>query len=554
MKLKFFLTGLVCWYACIPTISKTEYHPEWPIKATQNSNDNHTFFEEQRKTHAAFFDAKTKADLIELAAQLTVGISIILIADYILKKHDSHNSKVSSKNSIGDIFYPGQISENFKSVAGAHEAKEALQDIVKFLKNPECCKKLGAKIPKGILLTGKPGTGKTLLARALAGEAHCNFISVSGSAFIEMYVGVGAARIRALFEQATAHAPCIVFIDEIDAVGSKRMADLGMGGTAEHNHTVNQLLTCMDGFATQNDDSPVIIIGATNHESLLDPALLRPGRFDKIIEISLPCAKDREDILKIHLGKIILAPKIDVKTIAQRTPGFSGAQLQQVVNQAAMIATKKNLNAVGTTELHEAIDLITLGAPAKHIKLSTQDKRITAYHEAGHALMHLLIPQTPNNLYGVTIIPRNRALGLTYSLPEDNKFNWNKNEMLALICVSLAGRAAEELIFNEISTGAHADFEYASNLAQDMVCHYGMTDNLGKRIYIQKNISEEMQAKIDNEISKILAEQYDRVIKLLKTNKDMLIKLAEALLKKETMYSSEIYALLGIKQPKSTSI
>lgn len=475
------------------------------------------------------------------------AITVTVVAG-IISYHYQKEDKIR-ENTLWDVFTPNQISESFESVAGAHEAKQALAEIVNYLKNPAEASRLGAKVPKGVLLTGNPGTGKTLLARAVAGEADCTFISVSGSVFVQMYVGLGAARLRALFEEAALYAPCIIFIDEIDAVGSKRGTDNGSGGIQEHNHAVNQLLACMDGFSSKHAANPIIVIGATNHESSLDPALLRPGRFDRIVHVPLPGTKDRADILKIHLSKVIFAQDINLETIAKLTPGFSGADLQQIVNQAALIATNKGLAAVGMQELYEAVDLIMLGAPAKHITMSDYEKRTTAYHEAGHALMHILIPEFSGSLHGVTIQPRNNALGLTYGLPEDNKYNLNKEEMLAHICMLLAGRAAEEFMFGEISTGAHNDFERASATAHNMICRYGMTDSLGKRIYEGQHVSEKVLQQIDAEIFKILDEQYARVIKLLKSNKHLLVTLAEELLKKETLYAPEIYQLLNIPMP-----
>lgn len=523
------------------------WHAFAPCNLIANQNDKEETQDTSYKSWESF-KAKDKNNFLTESQkkqlfEMGVGLIFITIATYIQIKLVTYLTSTPE----WDIITPGSIKESFQSVAGAHEAKEALIDIVKFLKNPKYYRRLGAKIPKGILLTGNPGTGKTLLARALAGKAQCNFISVSGSAFVQMYVGVGAARVRSLFQAAAQHAPCIIFIDEFDALAPNRHSTEN-ATNQEHKQTVNQLLACMDGLLSQDANHPILVIGATNHESAIDPAVLRPGRFDRIIHVAMPNLQDRIDILNIHLNKVTHMDNIDIETIAARTPGFSGADLQNLVNQATLIATKEELDAVDTDSMYQALDLITLGAPAQNILMSDYEKATTAYHEAGHALMHILLPEISDQLHGVTIIPRNKALGVTYSLPNEHKYTLNKEEMLAKICMLLAGRAAEELMFGEISTGAYSDFQKATDIAYDMVCFYGMTDTLGKRIY-NSNISEIMQNKIDIEISKILDEQYERVIMLLSENKELLIKLAENLLEKETMYAPEIYEILGITEP-----
>lgn len=447
------------------------------------------------------------------------------------------------------MFLPATIKERFASVAGAHEAKEDLKDIVDFLKDPAKYRRLGAQITNGALLVGEPGTGKTLLARAVAGEANCPFFSVSGSDFIEVFVGVGASRVRDLFTQAKKNAPCIVFIDEIDAIGRQR-GNAGGGGNEEREQTLNQLLTEMDGFESSKD--PVIVLAATNRPDVLDKALLRPGRFDRRVEVPVPDMKSREEILKVHLKKVKAVADLDVKKIAKGTPGFSGADLANLVNEATIIASKKNLTEVGMYEFEEARDKITLGNESKTMMLTEEDKKITAYHEAGHALARLLIPGETDPLHKVTIIPRGRALGVTHFMPEREKYNRTKEELLANIATALGGRAAEEIKFNMLSTGAYSDFKAATDTARSMVCHYGMTDALGKRVYLDTydtkgGYSQKTFEKIDNEITRILDEQYDRVMKLLKDNDDKLEKLSLALLDKETMYASEIYELLGIE-------
>lgn len=445
---------------------------------------------------------------------------------------------------------PSAMKVKFSDVAGAHEAKEELEDIVDFLKNPKKYAKLGAKIPRGALLVGEPGTGKTLLARAVAGEANCPFFSVSGSDFIEVFVGVGASRVRDLFAQAKKNAPCIVFIDEIDAVGRKRGSGLG-GGNDEREQTLNQLLTEMDGF--EENAEPVIVLAATNLADVLDKALLRPGRFDRRVEVPVPDLVSREAILEVHLKKISGKKDLDVKKIARGTSGYTGADLANLVNEAAIIASKENLKEVSMYEFEEARDKLMLGKESKTKIISEEDRKVTAYHEAGHALVRLLTPKNTDPLHKVTIIPRGHALGVTHYLPEKEKYNRTKEELLANIASALGGRAAEELVFNEISTGAYSDFKAATGVARAMVCSYGMSDNLGKMVYPDTyngrtlGYSQKTFEKIDQEIKDILDQQYQLVMKMLADNRDKLNLLSETLIEKETMYASEIYELLGIE-------
>jgi cell division protease FtsH len=445
---------------------------------------------------------------------------------------------------------PSEIKVKFSDVAGAHEAKEELEDIVDFLKNPKKYAKIGARIPRGALLVGEPGTGKTLLARAVAGEANCPFFSVSGSDFIEVFVGVGASRVRDLFAQAKKNAPCIVFIDEIDAVGRQRGSGLG-GGNDEREQTLNQLLTEMDGF--EESAEPVIVLAATNLADVLDKALLRPGRFDRTVEVPVPDLVSREAILSVHLKKIAAQTDLDVKRIARGTPGYTGADLANLVNEAAIIASKLDLKVVTMQEFEEARDKLMLGKESKTMIISEEDRRVTAYHEAGHALIRLLTPKNTDPLHKITIIPRGRALGVTHYLPEKEKYNRTKDELLANIASALGGRAAEELVFNEISTGASSDFKSATSIARSMVCAYGMSDSLGKMVYPETyngrtlGYSQKTFEKIDQEIKDILDQQYDIVMKMLADNRDKLNLLSETLLEKETMYASEVYELLGIE-------
>lgn len=445
------------------------------------------------------------------------------------------------------LFMPSTIKENFNSVAGAAEAKEELQDMVDFLKNPEKYKRLGAKITRGVLLVGEPGNGKTLLARAVAGEANCPFFSVSGSDFIEVFVGIGAARVRDLFAQARKAAPAIIFIDEIDAVGRHRGSGLG-GGHDEREQTLNQLLTEMDGFETSNE--PVIVLAATNRPDVLDKALLRPGRFDRRVDVPYPDLTSREQILNVHVKNIKIDPTIDMQKLARGTPGFSGADLANLVNEAAINASKKGRDFVIMEDFEESRDKILLGKELKTIVLTEEDRKITAFHEAGHALVRLLSPEESDPLHKVTIIPRGKALGVTHSLPEKEKHTSSKEEMIANVQMALGGRVAEEIVFNKLTTGAYSDFKAATDIVRRMICFYGMSEKLGPVIYSQVNgefeYSQKTAEQIDEEVKSIIEVCYKQAHKLLSENRDKLDKLANALLEKETMYASEIYELLGI--------
>lgn len=454
----------------------------------------------------------------------------------------------SMGKSRAKMFMPSTIKEKFDSVAGAVEAKEDLKDIVDYLRNPKKYTRLGAKVSRGILLAGEPGNGKTLLARAVAGEANCPFYSISGSDFIEVFVGVGASRVRDLFAQARKTAPSIVFIDEIDAVGRHRGSGMG-GGNDEREQTLNQLLSEMDGFETHKD--PVIVIAATNRPDVLDKALLRPGRFDRTVYVPYPDLKSREAILALHVKNIKVGADVDVHKIARGTPGFSGADLANLINEAAIGASKKNKDYAEMEDFEEARDKVLLGKESKTISLTEEDRRITAFHEAGHALVALMLPEHSDPLHKVTIIPRGKALGVTHSLPEREKYNETKHEMLADITMALGGRVAEELVFNEITTGAYSDFMAATEVARKMVCSFGMSDEVGFIIYSQRYgeyaYSEKTAEKIDGAVYKIINECYARAKDIITTNRDKLDSLANALLEKETMYAAEIYELLGIE-------
>lgn len=439
------------------------------------------------------------------------------------------------------------IKENFSTVAGNHEAKKDLQDVINYFNNPKQFQEIGARAPKGFLFSGNPGTGKTLLSRALAGEVKCTFIACTGPDFNAKYIGVGTERIKRLFELARRSAPCIIFIDEIDALASKR----GQHNThQDSDKTLNQLLCEMDGFTP--NDKPIIVIGATNNPQLLDSAILRPGRFDRQIQVEMPDVTCREEILKVHLKKIKYEPSLDTKKIAQVTIGFSGADLANLVNEAAIIALNKRDSLVTISHFEEARDKVQLGSKHPTMKQSEHDKKVTAYHEAGHALILMLMPNQSNALNKITITPQGNALGVTHSIAQEDKYSSTEKELLATITMALGGRAAEELVFNDITTGASSDFEYASKIARSMICRYGMTNILGKQVLSDKPelYAQDTLKKIDEGISKILDDQYLTAMNLLKSNRDKLDKLANALLEKETLYAHEVYELLNIK-PKT---
>ncbi|HEY7514485.1 MAG TPA: ATP-dependent zinc metalloprotease FtsH, partial [Vicinamibacteria bacterium] len=433
-------------------------------------------------------------------------------------------------------------------------AKEELQEIIEFLREPQKFQKLGGRIPKGVLLMGPPGTGKTLLARAIAGEANVPFFSISGSDFVEMFVGVGASRVRDLFEQGKKNAPCIIFIDEIDAVGRHRGAGLG-GGHDEREQTLNQLLVEMDGFES-NDG--VILIAATNRPDVLDPALLRPGRFDRRVVVSRPDVRGREGILQVHTRKIPLADDVEIGTLARATPGFSGADLANLVNEAALLAARHNQKFVTMEDFESSKDKVLMGAERKSMIITEEEKKVTAYHEAGHALLAALLPHT-DPLHKVTIIPRGMALGLTQQLPTEEKHNWSKDQLESRIAVCMGGRIAEELTFSQITTGAQNDIEQATEMARKMVCEWGMSDTLGPLTYGKKeeaiflgkefnrhqDYSEATALKIDAEVKRIVTEQYERATRILTEKREVLVGVAEALLEHEVLDAPQLRQLMA---------
>jgi cell division protease FtsH len=448
----------------------------------------------------------------------------------------------------------------FEDVAGVDEAKDDLKEIVDFLKDPQKFQRLGGRIPKGVLLVGPPGTGKTLLARAIAGEANVPFFTISGSDFVEMFVGVGASRVRDMFEQAKKNAPCIVFVDEIDAVGRHRGAGLG-GGNDEREQTLNQLLVEMDGFEANEG---VILIAATNRPDVLDPALLRPGRFDRQIVVPNPDLIGREKILRVHMRKVPLAPDVDPRTIARGTPGFSGADLANLVNEGALLAARRGKRVVTMSELEEAKDKVMMGAERRSMAMSDEEKKLTAYHEGGHAIVALNVKGS-DPIHKATIIPRGRALGMVMRLPERDQLSITREKLLSDLCVAFGGRIAEEMTFghDKVTTGAISDIEQATRMARAMVTRFGMSDELGPIAYAEnqeevflghsvsrtQNVSESTSQKIDAEIRRIIDDSYNRAYQILSDHKNDLETLAQGLLEYETLSGDEIVGLLKGIQP-----
>ena len=447
----------------------------------------------------------------------------------------------------------------FADVAGCDEAKEEVTEMVDFLRDPSKFQKLGGRIPRGVLLVGSPGTGKTLLAKAIAGEAKVPFFSISGSDFVEMFVGVGAARVRDMFEQAKKAAPCIIFIDELDAVGRQRGAGLG-GGNDEREQTLNQMLVEMDGF---EPSVGVIVVAATNRPDVLDPALLRPGRFDRQVVVSLPDIRGREQILKVHMRKVPVAPDIDASILARGCPGFSGADLANLVNEAALFAARGNKRLVDMEDFERAKDKIMMGAERRSMVMPEEERRNTAYHESGHAVVAKLLPKT-DPVHKVTVIPRGRALGLTMQLPDQERYSQDRERLLCTICVLFGGRIAEELFMQQMTTGASNDFQRATDLARRMVTQWGMSDTLGPMVYgeeegeiflgrsvtTHKNMSEATMQKVDVEIRRVIDEQYARARKLLEDNRDKVEAMTAALLELETIDADQINDIMAGLPPR----
>jgi cell division protease FtsH len=452
-----------------------------------------------------------------------------------------------------------QNQVTFADVAGVDEAKEEVGELVDFLRDPSKFQKLGGRIPRGVLMVGSPGTGKTLLARAIAGEAKVPFFSISGSDFVEMFVGVGAARVRDMFEQAKKNAPCIVFIDEIDAVGRQRGAGLG-GGNDEREQTLNQLLVEMDGF---EGTSGVIVIAATNRPDVLDPALLRPGRFDRQVVVPLPDIRGREQILLVHMRKVPIAPDVDASIIARGTPGFSGADLANLVNEAALFAARGSKRLVDMDDFERAKDKVIMGAERRSMVMPEEERKNTAYHESGHAVVAKLMPKT-DPVHKVTIIPRGRALGVTMQLPEQDRYSMDRERLLSTITVLFGGRIAEEVFMGQMTTGASNDFERATALARSMVTQWGMSDAMGPMVYgenegevflgrsitTHKNVSEVTMQKVDAEIRKIIDQQFALAKKLILDNRDKVEAMAKALLELETIDAEQIQDIMDGRPPR----
>ena len=468
----------------------------------------------------------------------------------------SGSQAMSFGKSKAKMLLDSKVKTTFKDVAGIDEEKKELEEIVDFLKNGDKYIKLGARIPKGVLLVGPPGTGKTLMAKAVAGEAGVPFFSISGSDFVEMFVGVGASRVRDLFEQAKKHQPCIIFIDEIDAVGRQRGAGLG-GGHDEREQTLNQLLVEMDGF---DENTNIIVIAATNRPDILDNALLRPGRFDRQIYINAPDVRGREQILKVHAKNKKLDEEVDLKTLAKRTPGFTGADLQNLLNEAALLAARNNKELISMDDIDNSIDRVIAGIEKKSKVMTDEDKELTSYHEVGHALLARLLNDS-DELHKVSIIPRGYALGVTWTKPKDEKVHTNKAKLLAQITVSLGGRAAEEIVYGKdrVSTGASQDLINVTNIARKMVTAWGMSDKLGNMAYgknqenvfmgrdfgHQRDYSEQVAFEIDEEMKNIVDEKYEEAKKLLSENRDMLEAISKELLDKETLDATEFDEIMN---------
>ncbi|TET09355.1 ATP-dependent metallopeptidase FtsH/Yme1/Tma family protein, partial [Candidatus Aerophobetes bacterium] len=496
--------------------------------------------------------------LVSLLGGLLPILIFVGIWIYIVRQmRITGNKALSFGKSRARMASKDAVKVTFKDVAGAQEAKEELQEIIEFLKHPQKFQRLGAKIPKGILLVGPPGCGKTLLARAVAGEAGVPFFNISGSDFVEMFVGVGASRVRDLFEQGKKSAPSIIFIDELDAVGRQRFAGIG-GGHDEKEQTLNQLLVELDGFSPRKG---VIVMAATNRPDVLDMALLRPGRFDRRITVNIPDIKEREAIIALHMGNKPIAKEVDIKVLARRTPGFVGSDIENLVNEASLLAARRDRKNISMGEFEEAIDRVIAGPEKKSRIMREKEKKIIAYHESGHTLVGNLLPHA-DPIYKVSIIPRGSvALGYTLQLPLEDRYLATKSELLDKLSVLLAGRASEELIFKEASTGAQNDLEQATHIARKMICDYGMSEKLGPvtlgkgngEVFLgrdflkEKNYSEELAFDIDKEIFCIIKESYERALKILGKHKGKLIRLAELLEKKEILEKDDIEKILGKK-------
>jgi cell division protease FtsH len=530
------------------------------------SNNNSVLIGMLDKAHVQFDGEAPKPPnfFMQLLLQLAPALLLILVFVYMLRQMQGSaggRGAMSFGKSRARLLGEDQVNVTFADVAGVDEAKQEVGEIVDFLKDPSKFQKLGGKIPKGVLMVGSPGTGKTLLARAIAGEAKVPFFTISGSDFVEMFVGVGASRVRDMFEQAKKHAPCIIFIDEIDAVGRHRGAGLG-GGHDEREQTLNQLLVEMDGF---EGNEGIIVIAATNRPDVLDPALLRPGRFDRQVVVPLPDVRGREQILRVHMRKVPLGEDVKPAYIARGTPGFSGADLANLVNEAALFAARANKRIVSMDEFERAKDKIYMGAERRSLVMNDQEKKMTAYHEAGHAIVGFLVPEH-DPVYKVTIIPRGRALGLTWYLPEGDRYSTSKRRLESKISSAFGGRVAEEIIFGAdgITTGASSDIEHATDLARNMVTKWGLSTKLGPLTYSEdqgevflgrqvtqhKQVSDDTAHAIDVEIRSLIETNYQRAKQILESNLDKLHMMADALVKYETIDEQQIKDIMAGKPAK----
>jgi cell division protease FtsH len=539
-------------------ISGSEVHGKYKNNtAFRTTRDqNYPKLTDEMLAHGVSVNIKPETSNIWIAGLWNFAPILLLAAVWffmIRQMQTGGNKALSFGKSRARLLSMQQKKVTFKDVAGVDEAKEELREIIEFLREAQKFQKLGGRIPKGVLLVGPPGTGKTLLARAVAGEANVPFFSISGSDFVEMFVGVGASRVRDLFEQGKKNAPCIIFIDEIDAVGRHRGAGLG-GGHDEREQTLNQLLVEMDGFESNEG---VILVAATNRPDVLDPALLRPGRFDRRVVVSLPDVRGREEILRVHTRKIPMEGDIDLNVLARGTPGFSGADLANMVNEAALIAARQNRKAVTMWDFEVAKDKVLMGAERKSMLLTPEEKKVTAYHEAGHALVAARLPNS-DPLHKVTIIPRGMALGVTMQLPETDKHNYTREYLETRIAILMGGRIAEELFLNQVSTGAGNDIERATEMARRMVCEFGMSQLgpltygkkdqeifLGREIAQHRDYSEDTAIKIDQEVRRFVDEGYARATSVLEEGRNTLIVIAEALLERETLDAEEMKILMA---------